>query len=126
MYFEDRQVLEGETYLYRLLVDGPSGSTIASMTTVLVPMRPQLALVVTPNPVQSRARVTFHLALQSAAALEVWDVAGRRVWSANVGDLDPGSFHSSFPGEPSAPARVRVIRLGQAGQAVTRRFAVVR
>jgi predicted house-cleaning NTP pyrophosphatase (Maf/HAM1 superfamily) len=68
--------------------------------------------------------VVFSLASDSPARLELFDLAGRRLATREVGALGAGEHHLRI-GESFAPG-LYVARLAQHGKVVTARFAVAR
>jgi hypothetical protein len=125
MTFEDRTVREGESYTYRLAASVGAGTIELGQTTVQIPFVDALALDVSPNPLTATGLITFHLATRDASQLSIYDVAGRRIWSAQTGDLGPGQHSIALPSR-TLPSGAYVIRLTQARRAMTRRLIVVR
>jgi hypothetical protein len=79
-----------------------------------------------PNPARGRVAVAFSLPTLEPALLEVFDVAGRRVFRRDVGGLGAGS-HVLPLGPDFRPAPgLYNIRLAQAGRSVYTRSVVVR
>jgi hypothetical protein len=72
------------------------------------------------------ARVRFTLANRERATLDVLDLAGRRVASADVSALGPGSHEVVARPAGALPAGVYIVRLVQGGRAVTAKAALVR
>jgi hypothetical protein len=121
--YEDRNVLPGERVGYRLVSRGTPWP--ASEVWVTVPQRATLALVgARPNPAVDGPVVVFSLASDSPARLELFDLAGRRLATREVGTLGAGEHHLRI-GESLAPG-LYVARLAQQGKVVTARFAVAR
>jgi len=125
MKFEDRTVHEGDSYTYRLAVNDVTGTLYVGQTTVRVPSTDRLDLAVTPNPVSTSGLITFHLATRDEARLDIWDIAGRRVWGEQIGRLGPGRHSIELPARSLRPGAY-VIRLTQARRAIARRMIVVR
>jgi hypothetical protein len=122
--FRDTDVVAGHRYGYRLLLAAPDGVTPASEVWVDVPARVHLALGgFRPNPAHGEAHVALELGSAAPAWLEVLDVAGRRVFVQDVGGLGPG-LHV-LPVRVAASG-VYLLRLTQAGTAVTRKATLMR
>ena len=75
------------------------------------------------NPLRGECMVSYSLASAAPARLAVYDVTGRQVLAREVDAGGPGR-HTVTLG--SLPAGVYVVRLGQAGRALTTRIAVIR
>ncbi len=91
------------------------------------PGAPLFALAaLNPHPSDGAARVSFELPVRSPGALDVFDLAGRRVERHDLAAHEAGG-HSLVVG---AAARLRpgvyVVRLTHGGVALTRRLCVVR
>ena len=56
-----------------------------------------------PNPVRSEAQTSFTIPVASAARMELFDLAGRRVWSKALGQLTPGTHTASIPAGAMRP-----------------------
>jgi hypothetical protein len=128
LVFEDRDVLPGARYGYRLAIPAPGGGdTRTGEVWVDVPASPALALEgLRPNPAAGDARVAFTLADDSPATLELLDVGGRRLLAREVGALGAGRHVMALEaGRPLAPG-LWFLRLTQGGRSVTARAAVVR
>ena len=121
--YEDRNVSPGERVGYRLVSRGTPWP--ASEVWVTVPQRATLALAgARPNPAVDAPVMVFSLASDSPARLELFDLAGRRLATREVGTLGAGEHHLRI-GESLAPG-LYVARLAQQGKVVTARFAVAR
>jgi hypothetical protein len=120
--FEDADPAPGARLGYRLIVRGAGA---LGETWVEVPGSPVLAL----GGVRADgngARVRFTLASRERATLDVLDLAGRRVASADVSALGPGSHEVVARPAGALPAGVYIVRLVQGGRAVTAKAALVR
>jgi hypothetical protein len=85
-----------------------------------------LALIgAVPNPATALARVWFTLPSRERAVLEVMDVAGRRVWRRDVGQLGPGRHSVDVNGSTKRPG-LYFLRLIQGGEVLRARMAVIR
>jgi hypothetical protein len=98
---EDRDVVPGAVFEYRLGVTGETGETYFGATRVEVPLR-ALSLAARTN----GGRVSFSVELPTgeAASLSLFDLAGRRVWSADVGGFGAGRHEVSVQGTALPPA----------------------
>ena len=121
--YADDAVVPGERVGYRLVVHGAPAP--ASEVWVTVPLRPVLAMAgAQPNPAGESPLLAFSLASAAPARLEVFDLAGRRAESREVGSLGAGA-HQLRCAEHLAPG-VYVARLTQQGATATARFVVTR
>jgi len=77
-----------------------------------------------PNPGRRGSLVRFALPEAGPAALELFDLAGRRRWSLDVGSFGPGE-HEVALGGGSIPPGVYVARLTQGDHKATMRIAVL-
>jgi len=117
----------------RLFVGSPGSGFWTSVVSVVNPLAvgdvggTGLGLVgFRPNPARGRVAVAFSLPTPEPAVLEVFDVAGRRVFRRDVGWLGSGS-HVLPLGSDFRPAPgLYTIRLAQAGRSVHTRSVVVR
>jgi hypothetical protein len=121
--FDDRSVSEGSSYQYRLVIDG---TIVVSLTSVRVPVVQALALSIVPNPVGSQAHLAFHLVSAERGSLEIWNAAGRRVWSQEVGTLGAGEHTIAFPRESALRSGSYFLRLTQGSRSTSQRFTVLR
>ena len=124
--FEDRSVRPGGRYAYRLVWTEHGAAQATDETWVEVPRSLELALDgFRPNPSPGRASVTFVLPAAGPARMEVLDVAGRRVFSRDIGALGPGRHAVPLDGTPLTPG-VYVIRLVRDGRVLHTRGVVTR
>ena len=127
LLYEDRTVLPGRRYGYRLgLTDGGQES-FGGETWVDVPIMPELSLGgARPNPATRDLAVAFALPSGAPARLEVFDLGGRRILAREVGSLGAGSHVIPLgAGRPLAPG-VYQLRLTQGSRAITARAVIVR
>ncbi len=125
--FEDAQVVPGHSYGYRLRLTDASGVQWAGETSVVVPLRGDLSLAgFHPNPAGRAAQLAFTLASHEPATLTLFDVAGRRRFSREVGALGPGSHVVPLDGGESLSSGIYILQLTQGGRTVTRRAVAVR
>ncbi len=124
--FEDA-LAQGGRYGYRLGI-GP-----AQLQTAVTWLDIPAALAVGPglagawpNPSRGAPTLTFTLASGAvAAALDVFDVAGRRVYSRDVATLGPGVHALDLRGAFPARAGVYLATLRAGGATTTRKFAIL-
>lgn len=90
--FEDRAVEPGTRYAYRLVLGLGGSSSFSSEVWIDVPQAYRFALEgARPNPASgSNLNVAFTLSRGASAALEAFDLNGRRLESREVGSLGPG------------------------------------
>lgn len=123
--FEDRDLVPGTRYGYRLRLTAEGGEQVLGETWVDVPLAASLGLTgFVPNPARGAAGIAFSLADRAPTALTLYDIAGRRVRTIQVGSLGPGTH--VVPIGAGLPSGVYVIRLQQAGRTLTARSALVR
>src|SRR5262245_16589073 len=113
MRFEDRNVSPGMRYGYRLGL-GPAGyEELTDEVWVSVPALEFALASALPNPSAGALKVAFTLPGADAAKLEVFDLAGRRVASRDVGAMGPGPHVVEFGDSRSIGAGVFWVRLTQ-------------
>jgi len=93
-----------------------SGSSSSTMVAVLA---------VTPDPVVRAASLRFVLPAAASTSLELFDLAGRRVWSRDFGLLRAGEHLMPFAEGARLPAGVYLARLTHGAAMVTRRVVVL-
>jgi hypothetical protein len=76
------------------------------------------------SPGRSRDRLILSLADASPASLEFFDVAGRKIWSREVGDLGAGEHEVELDNGARLPTGLYLARLTQEGDRATTRIAV--
>lgn len=120
-----------------LTPDGPAASP-TSMQRSLTPAEPAgvptpnprqnvFALRgVHPNPASSGAIVSFTLPEARAASLEMFDIAGRRIWSRGVGELGPGEHDVQLRDGSQPSPGLYLVRLTQGERTATTRVAIVK
>lgn len=122
--WEDHRNLDWDIYAQPVEANGRLGGAPAG---VPASASPTFALAsVRPNPTRGGALTAyFSLASSSAASLELFDVAGRRVASRNVGSLGAGE-HTLDLGEGRHLATgVYVVRLKQGADTRVTRVTVL-
>ena len=125
--FEDRSVSPGHEYAYRVRWAGAVGSPWEGETTVLLPLRDALSLEgFHPHPAGRASQLAFTLASSAPATLTVFDVAGRRRFTREVGTLGPGPHVIPLDRGESLTSGIYVLHLTQAGRTVTRRAVAIR
>jgi trimeric autotransporter adhesin len=103
-----------------------SDAQTISTTSVDAPRSSALALFGTqPNPARGVFRVGFALATRSPATLELIDVAGRRVFTREVGEMGPGR-HEIQVSSPRFQSGLYFLRLVQEGHAVETRVVLTK
>jgi len=125
--YEDRDVVAGERYAYRLGYVASGVERFTTETWVDVPTDAVLALEgLRPNPAVGPLDVSFSLPSALAASIELLDLAGRRVIERQVGSLGPGRHLMRLdPGVPIAPG-IYWLRLRQGSQQFLTRAVVMR
>jgi hypothetical protein len=81
---------------------------------------------VQPNPVTTNGIVSFALSEATPATLELVDIAGRRVWSREVGDLGPGEHTARLSDGARLPSGVYFVRLIQGTHVAATRVTLLR
>ena len=105
------------------------GRVIGSYTTGVAPPGAPAALAVhggAPSPAVGRMRIAFSLPRGGAAGLEVMDVAGRLVWSRDVGAMGAGRHVVDLGSTRGAAPGLYFIRLRQDGRTATGRVMLMR
>jgi hypothetical protein len=118
--WEDRDVVPGARYGWRLRVDGgPAGEIWAT-----VPLRALAIAGIAPQPALSEARVAVTLDGSAPARLSLFDLAGRRRWERVLDGSDPAPRFvlATAALEPG----VYLLRLTQSGRTAHARLVVAR
>lgn len=124
--FEDRSIVPGGRYAYRLGYVEDGAERFTTETWVDVPRPLAFALEgLRPNPASGAPSVAFTLPDASAARLELLDVSGRRLMGREVGSLGPGRHMLRLDGSQLSPGVV-LVRLVRAGDELVARGAIVR
>jgi hypothetical protein len=55
-------------------------------------------LRIAPNPIRSGAHVSFHVATPSRTGMTIYDIAGRLVWTRDLGITQPGLHQVTWEG----------------------------
>ena len=123
--FEDRDIVAGERYAYRLSYREDRALRHTAEHWLDVPMAAALALAgFAPNPSPGAARIAFTLPDDSPVTLEVHDIAGRLVMRRDVGALGAGRHVMPLDRTASLDAGVYIIRLRSAASQRTVRGVV--
>jgi hypothetical protein len=124
---EDRGVVPGERYGYRLGVVVDGVEELGGEVWVDVPRVTGLALRgLAPNPAAQELTVAFTLASDAPARLELLDLSGRRVLDAAVPSPRPGDATLSLGSVSRVPIGLYLLRLSQGGKSVSTRACVLR
>jgi len=124
--YEDRDVIAGRTYRYRLAVSEAGATRYLGDVTLRVPDRARLAIEgFRPNPAAGEPTLAFALSGRDPARIEIFDLAGRRVLEREIAGGEPGERVL-----PLSDARLRgglyLLRLTQGARSVTATGVVVR
>ena len=79
-----------------------------------------------PNPGNGILRIAFSLRSDEPATLDVHDVAGRRVFSRDVGEFGPGRHVVTVPARAGLASGIYVVRLVAGSTSLTKRACVLR
>jgi hypothetical protein len=126
--YRDDAVEPGSRYGYRLVVRVGSSLQVFGETWVDVPSTARLSLSgFRPNPARgSDLSIAFSLASRERATLELYDLAGRRVLSREVGMLGPGSHVMRIEDRATLRPGIYVVRLRQGDRDIRAKAALVR
>jgi hypothetical protein len=124
--YEDDGVTPGR-YGYRLRLASDGAEIPAGEVWVEVPAASAFALRgVSPNPAHGPLAVTFSLGNAEPAALELYDLAGRRLETRAIEAPRPGNRVLVLAPDAELSAGVYLLRLTQGARRASCRFAVVR
>ena len=70
--------------------------------------------------------VRFTLATHEPASLELFDIAGRRLWSTDLSATGPGEHTATLANGAWLPRGLYLIRVTQGDRQIARRFALTR
>ena len=127
LVFEDRSVVAGTRYQYRLGVPEGAGESFSDEVTVEVPLSNGQALAihgVRPNPADREIWVSFTLPDATSATLQLMDVTGRRVAEREVAGA--GAQLLELAAGAYLPSGIYLVRLVQGGRHAAARIAIVR
>ena len=123
----DRDVLPGEEYAYRLRIREEEGELVTEAVSVRASGVSPGTLALTgilPNPSTGAFEVRFTAADPGPVAIDLFNLAGRRVHVADGGSIAEGSHRVRVAPE-RLPAGVYFLRLRQAGSEVRTRVFVL-
>jgi hypothetical protein len=124
---EDLEVVAGERYGYRIRLGSGDASVTSDEVWVTVPTTLEFGLEgAHPNPTTSGWKVAFTLTGADPATIDLFDIAGRRVFSRDVGDLGAGWHQVEVLPADRLPSGLYLLRLQQAGRALTTRVTMTR
>ena len=127
LVFEDRTVVAGMRYGYRLVIAENGSPTISEPVWVTVPVPAILSLTgASPNPSPGAVAVRFSLPGNDAAMLELFDLKGRRIAAREVGSLGPGEHLVPLSERLNLAAGVYLVRLTQGRRTLTAKACVVK
>lgn len=125
--FEDHRVTPGGTVDYRLRTTVNSLTMVSAVTTVHVPERTPLRLAgLRPNPSGASATVAFTLPERAPTQLDIYDLAGRRVLSRDLGVLAPGSHLQPIGAHGALRPGLYVFRITAGGRSASTRGVIAR
>ena len=120
VHYEDRNVVAGARYGYRL---GAAGAPITVETWVDVPTS-SLSVIEAVADARGAIRARFSLRSSDSASLQLFDVAGRCVRTCSIDGLGSGVHETQVPGALSSG--LYWLRLTQDGVSVHRKVPVSR
>lgn len=124
--FEDHDVRSGAGYAYRLFIERDGQEVYFGFVSVQVPVEASLALVGSrSNPARGVFEVSFSLPDAGSARLELFDVAGRRLVSREVGSMGPGAHVLRLDESSRLPAGLYWLRLVRPDRVLVSRAALV-
>ncbi|MGH7724197.1 MAG: T9SS type A sorting domain-containing protein [Candidatus Eiseniibacteriota bacterium] len=121
--FEDRSIVPGMRYGYRLAYREEGTERFTEETWVQVPALALSLAGFEPNPARGRPVVRLSLPGEELATLEVFDARGRVIRSQRVDEFGPGTHTLRL--ENALPAGIYWLRLAQAGKVVTAKGIVL-
>jgi len=125
--FEDREIVAGGRYAYRLTAIAGSKASTSSEVWIDVPAGPSFSLAgFSPNPAPREARVSFSLAERTPATIEIVDVGGRRVASQRIDSPTLGAQTIAISPEGALAPGLYFVRLTQGTRTLTARGTIVR
>jgi len=124
---EDRDVLAGHRYGYRLAVPDGAGTSYRGEAWLDIAGAPRLALLAPyPNPSAGEVRVPFALPAGGGGALQLVDLAGRVIETQALDGLAAGAHVARIAAGRSLPPGLYRVRLSYAGSTLSARVAIVR
>ncbi len=124
--YEDRTVISGTRYAYRLTYRDGVETLQTIETWITVPALRFALRGLTPNPSAGDPVVSFSLASDAPATLELFDLHGRLVLSHEAGAPGAGAHSVRLEGRGRLPAGVYTVRLRQGLSLATARAVIVR
>jgi hypothetical protein len=128
LVFEDRDVVSGAQYTYRLRLRSGAEETVIGPTSVAVPAKFALALLgAQPNPgSEGRLEIAFTVPQAMPVHVELLDLSGRRMASSESGASGPGRHLVEFGARGELAPGVYFIRMSAGGRTFTRRALLTR
>ncbi len=124
---EDRNVVPGARYGYRLARPTANGRDYMGEVWVETAAAPVLALAgMVPNPAHGDVRVAFSVPATAPGMLELIDVAGRRMRWRDLGSLEPGRHVVDLGAGSPVPPGFYLVRLVYGHRILTARGTVIR
>ena len=123
--YEDRDVAPGR-YGYRIGIPSSGQEQFFGEEWVEIPGPWMLALEPSPNPVAGPISLSFTLPSAEHAAVDLVDVAGRRIESHSIDPHGAGRYQLRLEEVRGIASGVYIVRLTQAGRSVSRRACIVR
>ena len=124
--YEDRAVMPGTRYGYRLAYHLSDELRHTDEAWVEIPALQFALRGLTPNPSMGDPVVTFSLANSDPATLQVYDLHGRLVQSQEVGSLGPGSHEVRLSEHGRLPTGIYAVRLHQGERVAVARAVIIR
>lgn len=125
--FDDRAVEAGAHYTYRLSAPGRFAELAAVDVDLAASTSESIALAAPwPNPSRGALNVSFMTIAAQPAELEVFDVAGRRVWARRWDAPVAGPHHVTIPAGELPRSGLLFVRFLQAGYGGMRRVVMAR
>jgi hypothetical protein len=123
----DEDVVPGSSYHYRLGIERDGEEIFTGDVTIEIPAVARFAVaLIGSNPSQGTIQCGVDLESDDVANLSLWDIAGRRVVSRDVGSLGAGHHSVELTQGAALAPGVYVVRLEQGRQAQSLRVSVVR
>ncbi len=123
--YEDRDVVAGTRYAYRLRIVDGGRTWFSDEVTVQVPDGLAFGrIAIHPNPARSEFEVAFEISDPAPVEFEILDVSGRRVQHQSLAGLGAGS-HVIAPNRARLDPGLYWVVVRQAGRSATKRVVVV-
>lgn len=124
--YQDRAVMGGTRYGYRLVYRDGSELVRTNEVWVEIPALRFALQRVAPNPSPGAPAITFSLPTGESATLELYDIAGRVMSSLQVGAMGAGTHEVRLSGREPLPAGVYTVRLRQGAHVAVARAVILR